>query len=288
MVIWFVLLYLEYACAPQSLSPWRPVVRAGSRFIASVAVPMAVLAVAGLVALFRLRVWQQGKAIRWLRDHPLPVGATACALLFAASLSTRDFFSLGYLPELRQYVRSVPPGAKIYSHPNMRALVHLAAVDQARRFTWLGATNALLLTGPDQERMIAQADEFWYISSRIWIGPRKLLERKQIEVQAPLASAFAETTRDWSLTRVIPIGDMPDLVFHRRRDPATPAQRILTASSPEVRGLLPEVPAERIRDFSKKNRSFETSWPIPESLRGHACRLELAGESDQMLPCACG
>ncbi|HEX8311522.1 MAG TPA: hypothetical protein VF614_09415 [Chthoniobacteraceae bacterium] len=284
IVIWFVLLYLEYACAPQSLSPWRPVVRVGSRFIASLAVPMSVLSIAGLLMLLRLSWVRKAKASEWIRVHPLPVGAAACVVLSGLSLTTREFFSLGYLPEVRQHLRSVPPGTKIYSHPNMRALMHIAAAEQAQRFTWMGASNAMLLTGPNQERAIAQADEFWYIHSRIWIAPRKQLERKAVQVQEPLASCFIDTAKDWRLTRVVAIGSEPDLVFHRRRAAAAPPPRILTATSPELHGLLPPTPAERVRDFSTKNRSFKTEWPVAESLRGRPCRLEVEGASDEFAP----
>ncbi len=277
LVVWFVVLYLEYACAPQSVWPWRPVIRDADRFLAGLAVPMSVLAVAGLVWLLQLVELKHRRWGRLLYDYPWRAGAVIVVVL--ALVSTRSFFSLGFVPEMKRYLRGLPVGTKVFTHSGMREFVYLIDAKSAAGFTWLYKGDIIKAT-PELERMAAEAGEFWYARKLVWLNTRKKLEQKGLPRQEPLPSYFDQPERDWALARLLAKGDTPDLVFYRRRTPEMDLPLTLPAGAPEWGGLIPPLPHEWKAGGADRNR--QVFLEIPAALRGQAVRLELEAASEQV------
>ncbi|MDQ3622783.1 MAG: hypothetical protein M3463_09870, partial [Verrucomicrobiota bacterium] len=282
VVIWFVTLYLEYACAPQSLWPWRPLIRDADRFLCGLAVPASVLAVVGLNSLGELP-WPRREAVReWIRTRgtrlrPLHLGVLAALALLL--ITSREKFNLGFVPEMRAYLRSRPEGTKVFTHKGMREFCFLIDPKSSRDFAW-HAPNAILHHDPKLEAIAAQCAEFWYIRKLVWLNTRKQLERKTIGQQAQLASYFETPEREWRMTRLLAKGDTPDLIFYRRREPGTPPPQILESAAPEFHGLIPPLPAEWRN--GRDPGTIDREWQIPAEWRGDLARLELEGASDEV------
>lgn len=278
VVLWLVALYLEYACAPQSLWPYRPLIRDADRFLCGIVVPFSILAALGGLCVVRQPFLRQQRWIRFLDEHPAI--CTVVALVLLTTITARELISVGSMPEMRRYMRSRPEGTKVFTHDDMRAYAFLIDPQAARRFTWLFTRNQILYREPKLEAMAAQAQEFWYIRKLVWLTTRKQLERKNVEEQRPLASYFAEPEREWTMARLLAKGDTPDLIFYRRRTPDTPPPRILDAHAPEFASLIPTLPIEW--KGSRKDTVIDRTWQVPESLRGLLCRIEIEAASDKV------
>lgn len=276
MVLWFALIYFQYACAPQPSWPWRPLVRDADRFLCGLAIPMSILAVLGAAWLLRLPAVQSHRAVRRLLSHPVPVGAAL--ILLMACMTSRSWFSLGSLPEMRAYLRTIPTGTKIFTHHAMRSFTYLVDSGEARRFQWL-SRNRILHREPELEALAAQASEFWYIRKLVWLTTRKALEKGRQDESMQLASYFEAPDAEWSMSRLLAKGDTPDLIFYRRRTAEMPPPRILDAASPELAGLLPALP----KDWHKTDSGMiYADWEVPASLRGKLVRVEIHAGSDEV------
>ncbi len=277
--LWLVALYLEYACAPQSLHPWRPLIRDADRFLCGMLVPMSVLIILG--AAFLLELPYARKAKPWLVRVPLITGLLGLAFLVEGTWRARGLFSLGYVPEMSAYMRSRPAGCRIFTHESMRGLAFLVDAKAARQLTWL-APGELLRRQESAEKMADTADEFWYARKLVWLGVRKDFERK-VESDAQRASYFEHPEQKWMLSRLMAKGaGTPDLVFYRRRLPSDPSPRVLGPDAPEFAGLLPKLPVEWTG--TREDQYQEVEWPVPPSLRGQFVRVELEAASKEVEP----
>jgi hypothetical protein len=296
IALWFIVLYLEYACGPQSLFPWKPVIRDASRFLAGLAIPFSILAVLGVRSLFEIPFVRARRWGRWIPEHPFVVGAVALVALVA--VTSRPFFDLGFLSDMRAYVQKVPPGTKVFTHHMMRSLAIMSDASAAKRITWMGEQyNAqgqrvasipreILNANPIYETYAAQADEFWYMHKIVWMNNRKRMEKldpatkkKTVRTQPPLATYFTDTEKSWALAKLMVKGDSPDLAFYRRRTPGMPVPVPLPPSAPEFGGLLPELPVTWVQS---KNRSVHFNWEVPASMRGKVVRLDIRAFSDEV------
>ncbi|MEQ1861774.1 MAG: hypothetical protein ABMA13_17795 [Chthoniobacteraceae bacterium] len=264
IVLWFVVLYLEYSCTPQPVWPIRPLIRDADRFLAGLAVPISLLSVCGLWWLWeKLNAWR-------------PVRAPAAALVGVAfvamwAVTTRNRFDLGFVPEFRAHLHALPTGTKIFTHESMRAIAKLCSDDDVRRLN-IDAPNRILQHTPELETLAAGADEFWYARKLVWLSTRKAIERGTLPKQATLGSYFDTPEREWTLVRLLAKGDTPDLIFYRRRTPLTPPAEILRPDAPEIHALAPTFPIEWQRDTGPMQISKK--WDVPVSIRGKYVRLE--------------
>lgn len=277
MVLWFAVLYLSYACAPQSLFPWRPMVRDADRFLSGLAIPMSVLAALGLATLFSPAWLGRWRFSRWPAMHPIASGVFSFVVL--SLVTTRDRFSIDYVPEMRRYLASLPAGTKIFTHYTMRPIAFLVNAGAARHFEWR-MHNSILHYDARHEEMAATCDELWYARKLLWITVRKQIEERSTVEQPRLASYFEAPERAWAMTRLLAKGDTPDLIFYRRRPPAAPPALVLGPDAPEWQGLLPALPLEW--DAATGVAKQKVRWKVPAQLRGKLVRFELTAASDEV------
>lgn len=278
LVLWFAIVLFEYSCAPQSLSPIRPLVRDAARFLSAVAVPMSLLAVTGVLGLVALvRRKQIGPRVL-LSSPPGPARAIALGGVVITMLvlaTERDFFDPGFVPELRAHFASLPNGAAIFTHSSMRDLVRLVDAEDASRVRWLIAGD-LLQHDSALEAQAEKADELCYVRKLAWLNARRKLERGE---QIVTASYLASPER-WALSKVMLKGNTPDLVIYRKRTPAASSPEILDSDAPELQSTATPLPMtwERARD----PRRVKSIWKIPERFRGRLVRLELEAAADEV------
>jgi hypothetical protein len=288
VVWWFAGLFFAYSCAPQSLWPLRPLVRDADRFIAALAVPMSVLAAVGLWQIVGW-LWARFGNARWAdrlarcerwRFGRIAFGAGVVALM--AVVSSREFFNIGFVPEMRRYLAALPDGTRVFSHKAMREIVFLVGARDARRLEWF-APNHILHREEELEAMAAQCSEFWYARKLVWLTTRKELEKmeraKEVAAQPLLGSYFDAPEKDWRLTALFAKGDTPDLVFYQRRKPGDPAPVVDPAVFLFPRSL-PEFPITWQRENGKS--SFDAVWDIPNDVRGKLVRIEFDAASPQV------
>ncbi len=284
-VAWFVLLYLAYACAPQQIYPYRPMLRDADRFLAALAIPFSVLVMIGIAGLIQL-IAASPKARRFdfgqtYQSRPVLVGVVAFAVLVVLSakpIGDREFFSLSYVNAMRAHMRALPANAKIFTHHHMRALAFMVDAETARRLTWFADDKWILDRDEKQEALARSADEFWYIRKLALLRTAKSITSDEVKKQPPLASYFDAPEREWQLAEVLARGDSPDVVMYRKRAANTPPPLILEATSLELRSLLPALPYEWKRGDTKDTVDFR--WALPESLRGKLARIEMEAASD--------
>jgi hypothetical protein len=272
VVVWFILLFLEYSCMPQPVWPIRPMVRDADRFLAALAIPFSLLSVVGL-----WWVIEKVKA-RWKVPLSAPAfGAVAVLLMW--SLTSRERFERGFVPEFHSYLASVKPGTKVFTHQGMRQIAFLCNADAAKQLKFI-APNRILFRDERREAKAAQCNEFWYARKLVWLGERKQLEARNLEHLPQLGSYFDSPEKDWTLVRLLAKGDSPDLIFFRRRTPETPAPVVLDAKAPEFAEVMPAIPNEWIRGTNEP--TIRRKWRVPESLRGKLVWLELVAGSEQV------
>ncbi|MGB8170108.1 MAG: hypothetical protein WCF18_21570 [Chthoniobacteraceae bacterium] len=283
IVVWFCVLYLEYSCAVQSIHPVRPLIGSTVRYLAALAIPMSLLVGLGALEAGRLLAgikWEPARRLRsWLARHSVLAGAGAVVML--ALYTSRPFFDLGFAVEQRRRMATLPDATKIFTHPSMRDVAFLVDPADARRFTWV-APKAILERTPELEAQAAGCDEVWYLRKQLWMTRRKAMERNGSNEQPPLGTYFDTPERDWLLADVLAKGSDSDLVFYRRRPAGSPAPHILTADSPEFRGIFPALPAEWSSQHDRK--SITTKWNVPPALRGKLLALEFRAASPTVEP----
>ena len=269
IVLWFAVLYFEYSCTPQPAWPIRPLLRDADRFLAGLVVPMSLLAVCGLWWL-----WEKLNAWRPVR---VPAAAMGCVAVIAmAAGARRTHFDLGFVPEFRAYLRSLPEGTRVFTHESMRAIA-LLCDSQAVARLHIDAPGRILQRTDELEAMASRASEFWYARKLVWLSTRKQLETGALPKQKPLGSYFDAPERDWALQLLLAKGETPDLIFSRRRTPATPPAQVLAANAPEFHDLLPTLPLEWHREQGPVQ--LTKKWSVPESLRGKYVRIEAVAAS---------
>src|SRR5260221_3664222 len=142
IVVWFFGLYLLIACAPQSVWPWRPLVRDADRFLCALVMPMSALAVLGLwlvgefVATAALTARAAEKLASLVRGNPARIAAGALAIAALTLATSRDHFKMGFVPKMRRYLDALPDGTRVFTHSAMRELVFLVDAKAAGRFSW--------------------------------------------------------------------------------------------------------------------------------------------------------
>ncbi len=274
IVVWFAALYLLYACAPQSLWPYRPLVRDADRFLAALVVPMSVLAALGLRA---SGAWLAGRFlfVREAGRRPVVTGAFLTSLLF--SITSRNHFDLGFVPEMRRYLTALPEGTKVFSHKAMREIIFLVDAKSASRFAWT-APNEIMHRSEKLEAQAAGCTEFWYARKLVWLTTRKALEKKSLKQQAALGSYLDAPEREWMLAGLFAKADNPDLVFYRRRQPDAPPAQVLGPDATEWQQLIPALPAT----MNKTTGTVAATWKIPASLKGKLARFEFEAASPQV------
>jgi hypothetical protein len=272
VVLWFFGLYFAYSCSIQPAWPIRPLIRDADRFLAGLAIPMSLLAVAGFW-------WALGRITipRWLR---LPAPAwVSLALLALVLLCKREWFNVGFVPQYAAYLRSLPEGTRVFTHESMRAMAFLCDARSAKKLSYFAPFRILHRT-KELEEEAAKASEFWYARKLVWLGARKDLERKEYAQQPKLGSYFTEPEKEWTLTRLLAKGDTPDLIFYRRRTSQTPAPVILDAKASTFGELFPALPARWNKEQGQ--RETKKDWSVPAELRGKLMRVEIGASSDHV------
>jgi hypothetical protein len=272
VVVWAVVLYLEYSCAPQPMWPIRPLIRDADRFLAGLAVPISLLAISGLFWL-----WARLEAFRPVPIPALLKGTAAVVLLIL--LTARGRFDLGFVPEFRAYMRALPEHTHIFTHESMRSIAYLCDAKTASKMDF-AAPNRILHRTRELERMAGNATEFWYARKLVWLSARKALEKREFAKQPPLGSYFDAPDTQWSLTKLLAKGDTPDLIFYRRRSATDLVPHVLQKDAAEFAGLTPELPYDW--DTSKSGREVRAKWEVPSAIRGKLARLEIVAASEQV------
>lgn len=271
LTLWCLLLVLEYSCAPQSLRPLRPLVRDAPRFLASVAIPMSLLAIFALRELKR-RLQTRPFFARVFSRRLTPIFFSASLLAFFCLTTQRNFFHPGFVPEMRRYLASVPDGATVFTHASMRDLVRLVSPRDASRFHFL-THGEIIEREPALEAEAASADEFWYAHKLTWLRVTQRLNQNPAAPPPQLASYFVQPETNWELRQALAKNDSPELVFYRKR-------RDGSAASTLILDVLPKLPVIWERGHARPR--LKTIWQIPEQCRGRLVRLEVEAASDQV------
>ncbi len=316
VVAWFILLYLAYACAPQQLWPFRPMLRVADRFLSALAIPYSILAAFGLAGVlgwicntvrvpttpitpppgdgrqpspWRERIRNWGIAVR---NRPALSCASLAVLLAIASLQpigNRGLFTMGYVPEFRAYMRNLPADSVVFTHRHTYVLAHLVDTETASRLKWIAEDKWITEPKPALVAKVEKATEFWYVRKLALMRFAKGIitedENKKLTVQPPLASWFKAPEKEWQLATVMARSDTPDVILYRRRTASTPPPAIFTPESPEFKTLLPAFPFEWNAQKDKGGRDFhvepyEIDWPLPPAFRGKLVRIEMQASSE--------
>jgi hypothetical protein len=251
VVAWFVLLYLAYACAPQKLYPFRPVLRDAGRFLSSLAIPYSVLIVFGLLGTLQ---WlaaapRTRRFAEFVRRHPVWFSLAGVAVLAVSSFAgDRRFFTLGYVPELRAYMRALPADAVIFTHRQAYILAHLVDAPTAERLHWRASDKWIVDADPQSTADEAAATDFWYVRKLAMMKFSKDIStedpKKKLTKQPPLAPWFDTPELHWRLAAVMARSDTPDIILYKRR------HRVRSAAAhahTRVSGIERPAPAPALR-----------------------------------------
>ncbi len=285
MVIWLVVLYLEYACFPQSVHPWRPLIRDADRFLCGLLIPLSVMAVVAVFWLLESSFVRRWKIGRLPSEYPLAIGVVLVAFLCFIESRSRGFFDLGFVPEMKRYMRSLAPGTKVFTHDTMRAFAFLVEPGSAKQFTWV-TEHEILWKVSYIEKEAGHCDEFWYARKLVWLNSRKDLEKNPSKPAPELSSFFDTPEVKWRLVKLLAKEEnIPDLIFYRRRKPTDPPPLILTPESPQLAGLLPTLPLEWKGTPEEQRKT--ASWNVPPELRGKFVRIEVTATSGDIETVGC-
>ncbi len=229
MALFAILYYLAFSCAVQSISPLRPLVRDGERFLASMAYPLSVLSAAGLLALGlaldHLNVARP--VLSLIRRHVAVALALLALLAFAGSMRSRD--DSRYLDAIAGVLHSTADGTRVFSHDVMRYVSFLADPGKAQRLEWT-LTPRILNADPSE---YSACDVIWLVRKHAWIRDRKRSENTDEGRLDSLAPFLTPPLSGWKITHAIPKGNVPDFLFLERSD-AVPL-----VNPPGLDGLLP-------------------------------------------------
>jgi hypothetical protein len=212
LVVWMGAFYLLFSCVPQSFFPYRPLVRDGERFLASLAFPFALLVVPGAVA-----CWQRWMAPRLQSLHPQagPIFAIFTLLLLPL-VSSRNFTDLGYALPMQEWIKKTPPGTKILTHPDMREVAILIGGEHSRQFDWVMPRKFFQPTEIELQAA-RQCDTMWLNRKLLWVTPRKKLEQGEPDTMPPLPEYLDDLSNQWELLGVFYKSYFPDIAFFSKR-----------------------------------------------------------------------
>lgn len=274
VVIYAAVYYLTYSCAVQQFFPPRPMVRDGDRFLASLAVPLSVLAVGGPLWVWTWLPagWRDRRPLVWLRQHAWL--GVVLAFLGLLLLSRRPTGVPDYLAEIGAVVRGTPAGSVIVSHPPMRIIAQLADARAAEAIDWRLFHNVL---EPSENllRALEDADGVWLSRKHAWLGNRKRSETGGQTRLPALAPYLTPPTDTWASTRSILKVDVPEFAFFSR----SPASRVPIHKVFPV----PEPACPQRWEFpgGKKIRWESPRVDVPASLRGAEFFLALEQSSNE-------
>lgn len=287
VIAWFWLLYLAYACAPQQIWPYRPMLREAARFLSSLSIPYSLLVVFGVIGSMQaLSKWKRLRDFdlsgRYAR-HPVSWSiAATCLVMLAATqpVGDRKTFSLDYVPEISAALRALPPKAVLFTHKPLRQLAHLVDSEAAGKVNWIAEYKWITESDPELKADVEKATDFWYVRKLALMKLAKGIskEENKLRKQPPLAPWFDTPERDWQLVNIFARGDTPDIVLYHRREMTTPPAQVLTAESPELKGVIPTLPYEWKK--GQTGEVVEADYPLPVILRGKLIRLEMEAASD--------
>lgn len=284
LVLFALVYFLAFSVTPQSLFPFRPLVRDGDRFLASMAFPLAVLAGFG---------WEAAvQAVRRrFADHPifsqLPVRGwiVGVALVIAMFLlCSRPVFPRNCLNDLARAMRGIPAHTRVLSHDAMRYMAYLADARVASRLDWT-LRRDLLRPSAQTLAEAAATQQLWFIRKWIWTTTRKMGERGELAGFDDLAPWLRDPFERWSIRAAVANGDEPQFV-------------LLEANPTEARTPATDVGPEILHTFARGIGRFamETEWgpkstsaqryplgqgPVPESMRGRPVFASVLATSDK-------
>lgn len=215
LVLYAVGYILTYSCALQGISPPRPLVRDGERFLGSLAFPLSILCA---YALATGATWLRARATTRRPHHAEFAAAVLILLLALTLLSKRPFRGENYLDALSVYLGSVPGGSRVLSHDAMRHIAHLANPAAAARVNWT-LRKDLLDPSPETLALAEGTDEIWFNRKWIWTSSRKQSEYSRLDAIGDIAPWLRPPLAGWSARLAVAKGDVPDFVFlHHRTD----------------------------------------------------------------------
>jgi hypothetical protein len=273
--------FMTYSCALQSVSPLRPLVRDGERFLASLAFPLAILTACALAEIVR-HIPARVRPVTWLRAR-FPV-AIALLVLVLVALASRTFRGANYLHEIAADLRTTPSGTRVLSHAAMRHVAFLADPAAAARVRWTLRSD-LLRPSPDTLAHAAANDEIWFNRKWMWTGTRKKSEYDLLDGIGEIAPWLRPPLAGWFARSAIAKDDVPDFVFLARRT----AAHTLTEQGPDGRtlreALLPALGASGEWTFKAGGDPFELpAIAIPPWLAGRTLFLALRYSSNTTEP----
>lgn len=252
LVAWCVLLYLGVSCAVQSVAPLKPLVRVGERFIGGLAIPLSLLAAAGLLAAWRT-AWVQGRFPPRLR-RPWMGWVVGIAALCA--LSSRSWRDTAFLPALRAWVVALPEGSVVAADGDAYEAAFVAAPGPARRIEW-EIVDRRKLKGGESLPGVDQARHLLVCRPRLMVTLRKHMESGRLGGDEPLPADLFGPTMPWEL------GDVAFQPVELDKEAA----------------LLGVGRAARAPDFLWFRRGVEGDGGEPVSVLGDVARWEWRGDS---------
>lgn len=280
-----IIYLLTYSCAPQSLSPLRPLVRDGDRFLGSLAYPLSILSALGLITILRLALPFLDKfpPVRWLQRRPAVTLSILCVLL--GMLATRPLRGPNYLDEIAAYLATVPPDTQVLSHPAMRHVAHMADGRRTESLNWR-LRKDLLRPSPGTLEALAKSDAVWFNRKWIWTSTRKMSEYDELDATGPLAPYLRPPLDEWAADLTVAKGDVPDFVFLSRRRPGSSLVEHMSDGRLIKDVLLPPVETGKTWTFPRKASDplVLPVTPIPPELRGRTFFLFLRYSSNKTEP----
>lgn len=280
LVGWLVVGYLGYACALQQLWPPRPMLRDADRFLGALAIPMAVLAVCGLKALGAWLAAVPQERVRAcagaLSERPAVLFAILAGVLCAAT--KRDTFNMGHVGELQGYIRSRPPGTKVFTHRGMWEYAHLVDHRAASRLIFDAGRkpgsipeSGFIEKQPDRERWAEAADEIWFCRKLTWLRLRKEAFNRTREAAPPLASYLDHPEERWRFAKLIALDRNPEFVFYQRRK---------VSDTVPVRVVAGEIGVGLPVSWDGEKREYTHTVRISETWQGKRARVRIECASD--------
>lgn len=277
LALYAVVYYLTYSCALQEISPPRPLVRDGERFLASSAYPFSVLAACGLsmAALILIRVPGARRVVEFLRKHP--AGAVAGLAILLGVISDRGHAEENYLPQIRAYLETIPDGTRVYSHDILRYVASMANPGKTAKIDWTLDSN-ILNPGPEGLKKAEGSEQIWLVRKHAWVRNRKRSEMGRSDQLGQLAPYLTPPMAGWEVAETVAKGDVPDFLFLKRTEQGD-GMRAETFGGELLPGTLPLTWEEK----TGKREKTQT-MAVPEALRGREIFLWLKYASDKTEP----
>lgn len=279
-VWWWVLMYLAYSCALQSLFPPRPMLRDAGRFLSSLALPMSVLGATGVIALARHAL--KCLPTQWRMTGPLAQAAGVAGLLALLMVTTaREWTHSGYIPGIAAELRALPDQAVVISHDHFKAIARMVDREKADRLQWRDSID--ILTPGNVKTAPEAVDAVYYSRKQMWLRRRKQLENKEEIPDRSLPWYFQQPWKKWTLAQVLLETGNSDFVFLRRRTPDDqPPQIWENALPPFMAEAGFQLPLKWRSEGAKQRISYEL--PVPEDWRGRKLWIQIDGSANHQQP----